>query len=59
MSAEDVLQYLEDVMEDEGLHGGQQINTLLEAIAESEDSCVLCRGRYRVVCSHAITSKNV
>ncbi|GAI70874.1 unnamed protein product, partial [marine sediment metagenome] len=38
MSAEDVLQYLEDVMEDEGLHGGQQINTLLEAIAESEDS---------------------
>ncbi|GAI23846.1 unnamed protein product, partial [marine sediment metagenome] len=37
-SAEDVLQYLEDVMEDEGLHGGQQINTLLEAIAESEDS---------------------
>ncbi|GAI14341.1 unnamed protein product [marine sediment metagenome] len=32
MNSQDVLQYLEDVMDDEGLHGGQQINTLLEAV---------------------------
>ncbi|GAH95361.1 unnamed protein product [marine sediment metagenome] len=36
MSNQDVLDYIESVMEDEGLHGGQQINTLLQVIEDDE-----------------------
>ncbi|GAH95454.1 unnamed protein product [marine sediment metagenome] len=36
MGNQDVLDYIESVMEDEGLHGGQQINTLLQAIEDDE-----------------------
>ncbi|GAH95762.1 unnamed protein product [marine sediment metagenome] len=38
MSAQEVLDYIESVMEDEGLHGGQQIDTLLDAIEEDEEN---------------------